>query len=114
MINERSSEEADSPQKLASQSLDDRGSGFTGRVRVENVSDQPVDDWVITLDITEEVALSNVWSATSSEADADSIRFEALGWNEVIAPGQSVNFGFKGSPGDLGSPGITLEEITIA
>jgi len=76
----------------------DWGSGFLQNVTIENISDDAIDGWSLLLDVPEgdTFVFNNVWGATAETLDNGDILFENVSWNEDIAVGGSVNFGFTG------------------
>lgn len=70
-------------------------SGFTGSMRVKNVSNQPISGWTVSWQYADSTKVTNAWNATLSGANPYQAKNE--GWNSTIQPGQTVEFGFQGS-----------------
>ena len=76
----------------------DWGSGFQQNVSITNLTDQEIDGWSVILDVPEgdTFVFNSVWGATAETLDNGDIQFSNLSWNEDIAAGGSINFGFTG------------------
>jgi mannan endo-1,4-beta-mannosidase len=69
--------------------------GFTGSMRVKNISTQPISGWTVSWQYADSTKVTNAWNATLSGANPYQAKNE--GWNSTIQPGQTVEFGFQGS-----------------
>jgi hypothetical protein len=65
-------------------------SGFCLYVTLTNISEESVDGWSVQLNI--DGTLTDVWNAEYS-GDSGQVTFTNVGWNSVIAPQASVEFG---------------------
>lgn len=81
--------------------------GFTGSMRVKNISTQPISGWTVSWQYADSTKVTNAWNATLSGANPYQAKNE--GWNSTIQPGQTVEFGFQGSKpaGAATTPTIT-------
>ena len=86
----------------------DWGAGFVQNIEVENMGDQMVGNWALLLDVPEgdEFVLTNVWGATAERLENGDILFTGLSYNDDIASGSTINFGFQGD-------NATLDEVFI-
>jgi len=71
----------------------DWGAGFVQNIEVENMGDQMVGNWALLLDVPE------------GDENGD-ILFTGLSYNDDIAAGSTINFGFQGD-------NATLDEVFI-
>lgn len=67
------------------------GSGFTGLIRITNTSSTPIDGWSVNWSYQNN-RITSSWNATL----AGTYTATPAGWNRVIGPNQSVEFGFQG------------------
>lgn len=90
-------------------------SGFTVAIDFENTGATPIDGWTLgwTFDADERVRLG--WSGDFDQRGAD-VEIEALRWNRVIAPGESVRLGFIGTSqqSPVVPAAFTLDGVTCA
>ena len=86
----------------------DWGAGFVQNIEVENMGDQMVGNWALLLDVPDgdEFVLTNVWGATAERLENGDILFTGLSYNDDIASGSTINFGFQGD-------NATLDEVFI-
>ncbi len=91
-------EATESDVEIITSPTNDWGSGFLQRVTIDNISEDEIDGWSVILDVPEgdTFVFNNVWGATAETLDNGDILFQNLSWNEDIAVGGSVNFGFTG------------------
>ena len=71
----------------------DWGAGFTGRVTINNNSDTTIEDWVLEFDSENEI--STVWDSVIVSEEGLHYVVKNPGYNQNIAPGGSVSFGFN-------------------
>ncbi len=81
---------------------DSWGSGFIADVSLRNVSADAVDDWSVSWAYDDGTRITESWSATISGGSP--YLASGASWNSTIAPGETVNFGFKGEGSDGSSP----------
>ena len=92
----------------------DWGNGFTATATLTNTTGQDLDSWTVTFDWP--YAISSVWDAKLDSRDGDTYTISSLGWNGSLAAGESVSFGFNGSPGDVASQpvNVTLNGVNVS
>jgi chitinase len=78
----------------------DWGSGFTAAVAVANTGASLVDDWTLTLH--SDIEITNIWNAEIVSHAEDVYVIRGAAWNDMVAPGQEVSFGFQATPGHSG------------
>ncbi len=78
--------------------------GYTAVVMVENTSDAGIENWHVAFPIEEEI--KDLWNAQTVEGEQSGVVFKNVGWNQDIASGQSVQFGFTAEGEFLGFPEI--------
>ncbi len=79
--------------------LDDWGSGFTGELKLTNLTDQAWDGWEVEFDW--EHNLTQFWSSTLVSRSGQHYVVKNASWNTRVEPGASVTFGFSGNPGNV-------------
>lgn len=79
-------------------------SGYTAVVTVENTSDTGIENWHVAFPIAEEI--KDLWNAQTVEGEQSGVVFKNVGWNQDIASGQSVQFGFTAEGEFRGFPEI--------
>jgi mannan endo-1,4-beta-mannosidase len=70
------------------------GSGFTGAIRVTNTGTTATSGWTASWQFSGSNRLTSLWNATLSGANPYSAT--AVSWNQTLAAGQTVEFGFQG------------------
>lgn len=80
-------------------SVNDWGSGFTGNVTISNRGTAAINGWTLQFDFA--AAISQVWDGQIVSHSGNHYVVRDAGYNSVIAAGQSVSFGFNGSPGNM-------------
>ncbi len=78
----------------------DWGTGYCANVTVTNNS-QSSSDWMVTFSI--EGTVRDLWNATYSQS-SDQVTAQGVSWNNVVNPGQSVEFGFCAERGAQPTP----------
>ena len=76
--------------------------GYNASVKIENTADASIENWGLGMDYSGEI--SNVWNAEVSSHKEDYYVIKNAGWNEDIAAGKSVEFGFSGQENFPGFP----------
>ncbi|MEB3161137.1 MAG: glycosyl hydrolase family 18 protein [Synechocystis sp.] len=69
--------------------------GFGGTITLTNTGTAAVDGWTLVFD--SEFAITTLWNGAYSSPTPGSYEVTNLGWNNLIAPGASVSFGFNGN-----------------
>ncbi len=75
----------------------DWGSGFNGEIDIKNTSTTSVNNWSLAFDFSG--TISSIWNATISSHVGTKYVVVPASWNNSIAPGATVSFGFTASPG---------------
>ncbi|HLG96414.1 MAG TPA: cellulose binding domain-containing protein [Bryobacteraceae bacterium] len=74
---------------------------FTGQITIVNNGPSAVQNWVLQFDFAPSIL--SIWDAQISQHNASHYVVISAGWNNTIAAGGSVIFGFSGSPGNVNS-----------
>lgn len=77
--------------------------GFNANVKIENTSDKTIENWALGFDYQGEIA--NIWNAVIVSSEQPEYVVKNAEWNQDIAPGKSVEFGFSGKGDFAGFPG---------
>jgi aryl-phospho-beta-D-glucosidase BglC (GH1 family) len=77
----------------------DWGSGFQGAITITNNGATPLNGW--TLQFTFAPTITQIWNAQIVSHTGSQYVIQNASYNGAIAPGQSVSFGFLGSPGGI-------------
>ena len=80
-------------------------SGYTGNITIKNDEAMPIDDWVLEFDL--EAKITSLWNGQIVSTEGDHYTVEHASWNDTIAPGASVSFGFVAS-GNVGEGAINF------
>jgi aryl-phospho-beta-D-glucosidase BglC (GH1 family) len=75
----------------------DWNSGFGAQVEITNSGPTPLQDW--TLEFVLPARIDTLWNGTVLSRQGNLYKIGPASWNTSIAPGQTINFGFNGSPG---------------
>jgi len=75
----------------------DWGSGFTGQITAKNTTTQALNNWKLEFDFAANI--TTIWNASITSHVGNHYVIQGASWNNSLAPGASVNFGFNGSPG---------------
>lgn len=83
--------------------------GYTAKIIVQNTSDSPIENWHLA--ISKIPQIQNLWGAGMVDVECETGRgslnvtvFKNLGWNQDIAVGESVSFGYTASESFDGFP----------
>ncbi len=76
--------------------------GFNANVKIENTSDKTIENWALGFNYQGEIA--NVWNAVIVSSEQPEYVVKNAEWNQDIAPGRSVEFGFSGKGDFAGYP----------
>ena len=79
--------------------VSDWGSGFTGELKLTNLTDQAWDGWEVEFDW--EHNLTQFWSSTLVSHSGEHYVVNNESWNARVEPGASVTLGFSGDPGNV-------------
>ncbi len=75
----------------------DWGSGFQGQVTIKNTGTTTLTGWTLAFDLPAKI--NSIWDAQIVSQSPGHYKVKSNGWNDSIAPGASVSFGFTASPG---------------
>ncbi|GAA1073546.1 cellulose binding domain-containing protein [Kitasatospora arboriphila] len=86
--------------------LSDWGTSFNGDVTVKNTGTTAVDGWQLAFAFPGDQRITQMWNAGWTQSGKQVVATNPSGYNTVVAPGASVNFGFSASsvPGTNGAP----------
>ncbi|NEQ30839.1 MAG: hypothetical protein F6K04_07535 [Leptolyngbya sp. SIO4C5] len=73
----------------------DWGDGFVGNITLRNTSPQAINGW--TLRFEAPFSIEQIWNARSAQPTDGAFSITPLDWNQTLAPGESVTFGFVGA-----------------
>jgi aryl-phospho-beta-D-glucosidase BglC (GH1 family) len=76
-------------------------SGYTANMTITDTLPTPVSNWQMSFDFDR--AITQIWNASIVSHNGDKYVIANAGYNSTISPGSSVQFGFLGGPGNLGS-----------
>ncbi len=79
----------------------DWGTGFGGQITINNTQSTAVSNW--TLSFNFDRSITSIWDASIKSHTGSSYVITNAGWSSTIPANGSVNFGFNGSPGDVGT-----------
>lgn len=68
--------------------------GFNAEVTVTNIGSQPLQGWVVQLQLPPNVDLTSTWGATA-EHKAGRLTLRSQAWNTYLEPGGSIRMGFE-------------------
>lgn len=87
--------------------------GFNAVVTVSNTGQQVIEDWYLSFELPNKI--TDIWNASIEKDNDHSYVIKNATWNQDIAPGSSVSFGFAASgqfenaPDYYGLPGRSIE-----
>lgn len=67
------------------------GNSYNTNITITNTSDEKIHNWKIAYNTVDDI--ENIWNGSSEDSDGCTVITNA-GYNQDIAPGESVNFGF--------------------
>ena len=73
--------------------------GFQASVTLTNTGSSPITNWILQFNFA--ATITQIWNATVQSHSGSLYVIDNAGYNSAIAPGQSVSFGFLGSPGGI-------------
>jgi len=76
--------------------------GYNALIRIENTSEENIDNWTLAFDYDGEI--SNVWNAEILSHDGSKYTIKNVGWNQDIAPGQTIEIGLSGQENFVSEP----------
>jgi hypothetical protein len=72
-------------------------SGFEAGITITNTGTTPITNWVLQFNFA--ATITSIWNGTVASHTGTVYTIDNAGYNSTIAPGQSVSFGFLGTPG---------------
>ncbi len=75
------------------------GTGFEGEITIANTGTLAITNWILQFNFA--AAITSIWDATIASQSGTEYIIDNAGYNSTIAPGQTVTFGFLGSPGGV-------------
>jgi aryl-phospho-beta-D-glucosidase BglC (GH1 family) len=87
------------PAVASFQPSSDWGTEFVGTVRLTNDEPAPIDGWRLEFDFPRR--LTQIWNGVLAGHSGDHYVIDDAGYNRTILPGQTVEFGFAGAPGNV-------------
>lgn len=76
--------------------------GYNANIRIHNLGDEVIENWYLKFDFANEI--SNIWNAEVSENLDKGYVIKNAAWNQDIAVGEYVEFGFSGNEDFSGFP----------
>ncbi len=73
----------------------DWGSGYVAFVYLKNETSEPVNGWQVAINFQHPISVTNSWSSVLS-GRSPALVAGPVQWNQIIYPGQEINFGFQG------------------
>jgi GH18 family chitinase len=89
----------------------DWGSGFGANVAITNDGTSALKDWTLRFDLRGRGAqprIDSIWNVEILSVQGSTITVGPLAWNQSIEAGQTIDFGFNGSPGGASINGAVL------
>lgn len=68
---------------------------YNATVEITNTGSENIENWTLAFDSEDHI--ENIWNATVESGDKKEVRIKNAGWNQDIAPGSSVSFGYTAS-----------------
>lgn len=87
-------------------------SGYNASVTITNISASAQHNWGLSFKTTD--IISNIWNAKIKEKTSDGYIIRNDGWNQEIAAGEQVSFGYTSSNKFIAVPDIVPENRTIS
>ena len=78
--------------------------GYNADVKIQNTSEQAIENWYLCCDLDNKI--SNIWDAEINSHENGVYVIKNAGWNQDIAVGQSVKFGFSANENFSGFPNV--------
>lgn len=89
--------------------IDSWNSGYNAVVRIENISEDVLDNWILSFEYDGEI--SSIWNAQIVSHVGNEYIIKNVGWNQDILPGQTIEFGVGGQE-DFGVPPVKYALIS--
>ncbi|SCP97350.1 Cellulose binding domain-containing protein [Anaerobium acetethylicum] len=68
---------------------------YNAKITIKNTADKNIENWCIAFPLQE--TISNIWNASIVDISGGYYKIKNMGWNQDIAIGTSVSFGFTAS-----------------
>jgi endoglucanase len=88
---------AEASSQVTMENTGDWGSAFQGQATIRNTGSSEINGW--TLGFEADFEIHHMWNARVFSHTGNRYVVEGTGWNENIAPGGEVSFGFIATPG---------------
>lgn len=75
--------------------VSDWESGYNGEIKITNISDRVIEDWVLEFDYNSNI--TSIWNGEILSHEEDHYVIKNVGYNANILPGTSVTFGYRGT-----------------
>lgn len=82
--------------------------GYNATITITNTSDSVIDNWCLTFPLNE--TISNIWNAVNAANIKGKYELSCESYNQNIAPGASVTFGFIF---ETGCSGKLMENVVL-
>lgn len=76
--------------------------GYNANIRIENTGNSVIENWYLSCEFQNEI--SNIWNAEIYQKENGKYIIKNAGWNQDIAVGNYVEFGFGGNENFIGFP----------
>jgi chitinase len=77
----------------------DWGTGFQASMTITNHQTTPINNWTLEFDWDRNI--TQIWNAVIVNHVGNHYVIQPLSWDQTIAPGASISFGFLGNPGNV-------------
>ena len=74
----------------------DWGSGFQGGITLQSQEAAAVENWTLSFDY--DATISSIWDAKVVSRSGSTYTVQGAAWNNTLAPGAKISFGFIGAP----------------
>jgi hypothetical protein len=73
--------------------------GFQASLAITNTGTSPITNWILQFNFA--ATITQIWNATIGSHSGTQYTIQNAGYNSTISPGQSISFGFLGTPGGV-------------
>ncbi len=92
--------------------INDWGQGYNAEISITNNGDEPIEDWSLEFDF--DTKIDRFYTAEILEYEGDHYVIKNLGYNANIKPGETINLGFEGKPGNVDNKPINYVLTQLA
>lgn len=104
--------EADSSSYEVKLSKSEWSYGYNGEITIGNTSESTLEGWQVEFDLADEI--TNIWNANIVSHEGQHYVIENAGYNDAIASGAGVSFGFSATPKDQAEySDASLENVSL-